>query len=134
MSNHLFFFHYKRTLETHCRMFSIEATIKPFKLDDVRETLVDLGVGGMTVTEVLRQTPSQRHERRFSDAQSGTVNLTPHINIQVVVPDRLVESVIEALCLHGSSGKLDDGLVTVSRVESVVRVRTGEKGDDALST
>jgi nitrogen regulatory protein P-II 1 len=134
MSNHLFFFDYKQTLETHCRMFSIEATIKPFKLDDVRETLVDLGVGGMTVTEVLRQTPPQRHERRFSDAQSGTVDLSPHINIQVVVPDRMVESVIETLCLYGSSGKLDNGLVTVSRVESVVRVRTGEKGDDALST
>jgi nitrogen regulatory protein P-II 1 len=114
-------------------MFSIEATIKPFKLDDVRETLVDLGVGGMTVTEVLRQTPSQRHEGRFSDAQSGTVVLSPHINIQVVVPDRLVESVIEALCLHGSSGKLDDARVTVNRVESVVRVRTGEKDGDALS-
>jgi nitrogen regulatory protein P-II 1 len=115
-------------------MFSIEATIKPFKLDDVRETLVDLGVGGMTVTEVLRQTPPQRRERRFSDAQSGTVDLSPHIKIQVVVPDRLVESVIETLCIYGSSGKLDDGLVTVSRVESVVRVRTGEKDDDALST
>ena len=134
MSNHLFFFHYKRTPETHCRMFSIEATIKPFKLDDVRETLVDLGVGGMTVTEVLRQTPPQRRERRFSDAQSGTVDLSPHIKIQVVVPDRLVESVIETHCIYRSSGKLDDGLVTVSRVESVVRVRTGEKHDDALST
>ncbi len=115
-------------------MFSIEATIKPFKLDDVRETLVDLGVGGMTVTESLRQVPPQRHGRRFSEAQSGTVDFIPHISIEVVVPDWLVDSVIEALCAHGSSGKLDDGQVTVRRVESVVRIRTGDKDDQALST
>ncbi|MFH0958715.1 MAG: P-II family nitrogen regulator [Pseudomonadota bacterium] len=134
MSNHLLYFLDSQTLATDQLMFSIVATIKPFKLDDVREALADLGVGGMTVTEVLRQTPPQRTGRRFSDAQSGPVDLSPHINIQVVVPDHLVESVIEAICHHGSSGKLDNGLVTVSRVESVVRVRTGDRDDDALST
>lgn len=115
-------------------MFSIEATVKPFKLDDVREALADLGVGGMTVTEMLRQVVSQRPGRRFSDSEPRPADLVPHIHVQVVVPDWLVERVIEAFCLHGSSGKLDDSLITVSRVESVVRVRTGDKDNEALST
>ena len=115
-------------------MFSIEATIKPFKLDDVRETLADIGVGGMTVTETLSQSPKPRQGRRFSETQIGTADLSPHISIQVVVPDLLVESVIEAICAHGSSGKSDEGLITVYHVESVVRVRTGDRDDDALST
>ena len=84
-------------------MFSIEATIKPFKLDDVREALADLGIGGMTVTEILRQVVSQKPGSRFSSADARSADLTPHINIQVVVADWLVESVIEAVCLHGSS-------------------------------
>jgi nitrogen regulatory protein P-II 1 len=114
-------------------MFSIEATIKPFKLDDVREALADLGIGGMTVTELLRQVVSQRPGSRFSSSDTRSADLTPHISIQVVAPDWLVESVIEAICLYGSSGKLDDSVVIVSRVESVIRVRTGEKDSDALS-
>ena len=115
-------------------MFSIEATVKPFKLDDVREALVDLGVGGMTVTEVLTQVVSQRLKPRFSDFDTRPGDLAPHIHIKVVVPDWLVESAIEALCLHGCSGKFDTSLLTVSRVESVIRIRTGDKDDDALST
>ena len=122
-----------QNLTTIQLMFSIEATIKPFKLDDVREALADLGIGGMTVTEILRQVVSQRTGSRFSSADARSADLTPHINIQVVVPDWLVVSVIEAVCLHGSSGKLDDSVVTVTRVESVIRVRTGEKDIDALS-
>jgi nitrogen regulatory protein PII len=114
-------------------MFSIEATIKPFRLDDVREALADLGIGGMTVTEVLRQDVSQRPGSRFSSSDTRSVNLTPHIGVQVVVPDWLVESVIEAMCLYGCSGKLDDSVVSVTRVESIIRVRTGEKDSDALS-
>jgi len=100
-------------------MFSIEATIKPFKLDDVREALADLGVGGMTVTEILRQIVSQRPGRRFSDSEVRPGDLAPHFHVQVVVPDWLVEPVIEAICLHGPSGKLDDSLIMVSHVESV---------------
>jgi nitrogen regulatory protein P-II 1 len=115
-------------------MFSIEATVKPFKLDDVREALADLGVGGMTVTEILRQVVAQKTSRRFSDSEMALGDLTPHVQVRVVVSDWLVEPVIEALCIHGPSGKLDDSLITVSRVESVVRIRTGDKNDDALST
>ena len=87
-------------------MFSIEATIKPFKLDDVREALADLGIGGMTVTEILRQVVSQRPGSRFSSADARSADLTPHISIQVVVPDWLVESVIEAICLYGILWKI----------------------------
>jgi nitrogen regulatory protein P-II 1 len=114
-------------------MFSIEATIKPFKLDDVREALADLGIGGMTVTEILRQVVSQKHGSRFSSSDGRSADLAPHIGVQVVVPDWLVESVIEAICLYGCSGKLDDSIVSVTHVESVIRVRTGEKDSDALS-
>ncbi|MGC8657749.1 MAG: P-II family nitrogen regulator [Desulfomonilaceae bacterium] len=115
-------------------MFSIEATVKPFKLDDIREALVDLGVGGMTVTEVLTQVPSRKLKTRFSDSDARSGDLVPHVHIKVVAPDWLVESVIEAFCLHGCSGKFDNSILTVTRVASVVRIRTGDRDDEGLST
>ncbi|MGC8604185.1 MAG: P-II family nitrogen regulator [Desulfomonilaceae bacterium] len=115
-------------------MYSIEVTVKPFKLNDVREALADLGVGGMTVTETLRQVTPKRPIQRFSDLENRSYEFVPYVHVQVVVSDWLVESVVEALCLHGSSGKLDDSSISVSPVESVVRIRTGDRNDDALST
>jgi nitrogen regulatory protein PII len=114
-------------------MVLIEAIIKPFKLDDVKEALEELGVGGLTVTEVLQTLPAKQHGRSFG-SQRLTGDLVPKMRIHVAAPARLTERIIEAICLHGSSGKTEDGQIAVHRMNAVVRIRTGDQDDDALSS
>ncbi|MEM6956868.1 MAG: P-II family nitrogen regulator [Myxococcota bacterium] len=112
-------------------MKKIEAVVKPFKLDDVKDALSDVGVQGMTVTEVkgFGRTGGKREVYRGS---AYVVDFVPKVKIEVVVPDALVAPSIEAICNAAGTGKIGDGKIFVSPVEEAVRIRTGERGDDAL--
>ncbi len=112
-------------------MFLIEAIIKPFKLDDIKDALEELGVGGMTFTEILHAAPPKPKGRSFGET-SKDVDLLPKIKVEVVVPAELAERIIEALCIHGSAGRNEDGRIMVERVNGAVRIRTGETDSDAL--
>ena len=112
-------------------MVLIEVVIKPFKLDDLKEALEELGVGGMTVTEVM-----QTAAPRAGDAlpcRSNRPGMVPKIKVEIAVPRNMAERVIEAVCLHGSAGKSEDGKVVIEQVEGTVRIRTGDLDADALS-
>ena len=113
-------------------MILIEAFIKPFKLDDIREALEELAVGGMTVSEVMQTAAATPRGRSFG-ASGIASDLMPKIKIEVAVPTRLVEGVIEAICLHGSAGKREDGKIIVEQLHGAIRIRTGDEGEEALS-
>ncbi len=113
-------------------MIIIEAILKPFKLDDVKEALEELGVGGLTITEVMQAASPKPRGRSFGDLRSSG-DLVPKIKISVAAQAHLAERIIEAIRLHGSSGKLEDGNIVVARVHSAVRIRTGELDSDVLS-
>ena len=114
-------------------MVLIEAIVKSFKLDDVKEALEELGVGGLTVTEVMQSAPPRQggHSVR---AGRPTPDLVPKLKIQVVARKELAERIVEALCLHGSSGKTEDGRIIVKKVQTAVRIRTGELDELALTS
>ncbi len=115
----------------HRRMKKVEAIIKPFKLDDVKDALGDVGVKGMTVTEVkgFGRTGGKREVYRGS---AYVVDFVPKVKIDVVVADDLVVAVIEAIENSAKTGRIGDGKIFVSPVEEAVRIRTGERGDDAI--
>ncbi len=113
-------------------MVIIEAVIKHFKLDDVREALEDIGIGGITVSEVLQAVAGRPAGRTFG-VKEGPITLVPKIKIEMVVPDDLTLKTIEAICRHGSSGRTEDGRISVGSVETAVRIRTGEVNDEALT-
>ncbi len=113
-------------------MVLIEAVIKPFKLDDLKEALEDLGGGGMTVTEIMQTAPT-RAGRRSADGPASEWDMIPKIKVEIAAPRNLTERVIEAVCLYGSAGRSEDGRVVVEHVEGTVRIRTGDLDSDALS-
>ena len=112
-------------------MKKIEAIIKPFKLDEVKERLRELGVSGMTVSEVkgFGRTGGKSEVYRGS---AYVVDFVPKIRIEVVVPDTLASDVVAAISASAKTGKIGDGKIFVSNVEEAVRIRTGEKGNDAI--
>ena len=109
----------------------ITAIIKPFKLDDVREALGEIGVQGLTVTEVKGFGRQKGHTELYRGAEY-VVDFLPKVKIEAAVKDDLVDQVIEAIAKAANSGKIGDGKIFVSSVEQAVRIRTGESGDDAL--
>jgi nitrogen regulatory protein P-II 1 len=113
-------------------MISIEAVIKPFKLDDLRDSLEELGIGGMTITEVMQAVPERAGKRRFSSSPTLT-DLQPKIKVQIAASRNLAERIIEAICIHGSAGRNEDGILYAQPVDAVIRIRTGEFDEDALS-
>lgn len=113
-------------------MVLIEVYLKTFKLDDVKEALEELGVGGMTITEVVQVSPSRPRGRSFG-APGPLSDMVPKIKLEIAAPRHLLERIIEAVCLHGSSGRLEDGTIVVTAMEGSVRIRTGESGDEAIS-
>ena len=112
-------------------MKMVMAIIKPFKLDDVREALSDVGVNGVTVTEVKGFGRQKGHTELYRGAEY-VVDFLPKIKIEVVLSDSQVESTIEAIVKAARTGKIGDGKIFVSPVEHVVRIRTGETDEDAL--
>ena len=109
----------------------VTAIIKPFKLDDVRAALSDIGVSGMTVTEVKGFGRQRGHTELYRGAEY-VVDFVPKIRVEVVVDEARVDKTIDALVAAARTGKIGDGKVWVTPVETVVRVRTGERGLDAL--
>jgi nitrogen regulatory protein P-II 1 len=112
-------------------MKKIEAVIKPFKLDDVREALLELGASGLTVTEVKGFGRQKGHTELYRGAEY-VVDFLPKIKIEVVVPTDLVESAVDAIIKAAHTGKIGDGKIFVSAVEQVIRIRTGETNESAL--
>ena len=112
-------------------MKKIEAIIKPFKLDDVKEALNEIGIQGMTISEVKGYGRQKGHKEIYRGAEY-VVDFIPKIKIEVVVDADRVEEVIEKTLQAANTGKIGDGKIFVVPVEQAIRVRTGEKGKDAL--
>ena len=109
----------------------ITAIIRSFKLDEVREALTEVGVSGITVTEVKGFGRQKGHTELYRGAEY-VVDFLPKIKVEAAVPDALVEAAVEALVQAARTGKVGDGKIFVSALEQVVRIRTSEIGDDAL--
>ncbi len=109
----------------------IVAVVKPFKLDDVKEALKSLEVSGMTLTEAQGFGRQRGHTEVYRGAEYE-VDFVPKLRIEVLVDDAMVDEVVEAVVQTAATGRIGDGKVWVSPVETVVRVRTGERGTDAL--
>ncbi|HEX2237651.1 MAG TPA: P-II family nitrogen regulator [Gammaproteobacteria bacterium] len=109
----------------------VTAIIKPFKLDDVRESLSEIGVQGLTVTEVKGFGRQKGHTELYRGAEY-VVDFLPKIKVEVAVSDDNVERVIDAISTAAKTGKIGDGKIFVTDIEQVIRIRTGETGADAL--
>ena len=112
-------------------MKKIEAIIKPFKLDEVREALSEAGVSGLTVTEVKGFGRQKGHTELYRGAEY-VVDFLPKVKVEMIVGDGLVEGAIEAIIKAARTGKIGDGKIFVTSVEQVVRIRTGETGEAAV--
>jgi nitrogen regulatory protein P-II 1 len=112
-------------------MKKIEAVIKPFKLEEVKDALADIGVEGMTVSEVKGFGRQKGHTEIYRGSEY-TVDFLPKIKIEVVITDSLVEQAVSAIVKAAKTGKIGDGKVFVSPVEEAVRIRTDETGDKAV--
>jgi nitrogen regulatory protein P-II 2 len=119
---------FKQEVQT---MKMVMAIIKPFKLDDVREALSDIGVQGITVTEVKGFGRQKGHTELYRGAEY-VVDFLPKVKIEAVVDDGLVDQVIEAVSKAANTGKIGDGKIFVVNIEQAVRIRTGESGSEAL--
>jgi len=112
-------------------MKKIEAIIKPFKLDEVREALSELGVSGLTVTEVKGFGRQKGHTELYRGAEY-VVDFLPKIKLEVVVPTGLLETAVDAIIKAAHTGKIGDGKIFISSVDQVIRIRTGETNESAL--
>jgi nitrogen regulatory protein P-II 1 len=112
-------------------MKKLEAIVKPFKLDEVREALSEIGVTGLTVTEVKGFGRQKGHTELYRGAEY-TVDFLPKVKIEVVLSDNMVDKAIESIVKAARTGKIGDGKIFVTSVEHVVRIRTGELNDEAV--
>ena len=109
----------------------VTAIIKPFKLDDVREALSDIGVQGMTVTEVKGFGRQKGHTELYRGAEY-VVDFLPKVKVEVAVDDGLLDQVIETITKSANTGKVGDGKIFVTELEQAIRIRTGETGEEAV--
>lgn len=109
----------------------VTAVVKPFKLDDVREALSEIGVQGITVTEVKGFGRQKGHTELYRGAEY-VVDFLPKVKIEVAIADSVVDQVIEAITNAANTGKIGDGKIFVAPLEQVVRIRTGETGEEAI--
>ncbi len=112
-------------------MKKIEAIFKPFKLDEVREALSEIGVSGLTVTEVKGFGRQKGHTELYRGAEY-VVDFLPKVKVEVVVPDKLLDGAIDAIVKAARTGKIGDGKIFVSNVDQVIRIRTGETDEAAI--
>ena len=112
-------------------MKKIEAIIKPFKLDDVKKTLHEIGVQGMTVTEVKGFGRQKGHTEIYRGSEYK-IDFVPKIKVEVVVSSEIAEKAMEVIASAGRTGKIGDGKIFVLPVEEVIRIRTGERGEEAI--
>ena len=112
-------------------MKKIEAIIKPFKLDEVKEALHEVGVTGMTVTEAKGFGRQKGHTELYRGAEY-VVDFLPKVKLEIVVESALAERVVEAIAAAAQTGRIGDGKIFVTNIESALRIRTGEKNEEAL--
>ncbi len=112
-------------------MKKIEAIIKPFKLDDVRESLSDVGVTGLTVSEVKGFGRQKGHTELYRGAEY-VVDFLPKLKLEIVIADDQLDNCVETIIKAANTGKIGDGKIFVLPVEQVIRIRTGEQGEDAV--
>ena len=112
-------------------MKKVEAIIKPFKLDDVREALSEIGITGMTATEVKGFGRQKGHTELYRGAEY-VIDFLPKVKVEVVIAEGMVDQCIEAITNAARTGKIGDGKIFVSSIERTVRIRTGEEGEDAI--
>lgn len=112
-------------------MKKIEAIIKPFKLDEVKEALHEVGLSGITVTEAKGFGRQKGHTELYRGAEY-VVDFLPKVKIEIVLSDDLVEGAIEAIQTAAKTGRIGDGKIFLSNIEEAIRIRTGETGDDAI--
>ena len=112
-------------------MKKIEAVIKPFKLDEVKEALNKVGIAGMTVSEVKGFGRQKGHVELYRGAEYS-VSFVPKVQIEVVVPDNLIDKVVQAIEETAKTGKIGDGKIFITPVEEIIRIRTGERGEGAI--
>lgn len=109
----------------------VTAVIKPFKLDDVREALSEIGIQGITVTEVKGFGRQKGHTELYRGAEY-VVDFLPKVKLEVAIDDAMLDQVIEAITATANTGKIGDGKIFVSALEQIIRIRTGETGSDAI--
>ena len=112
-------------------MKKVEAIIKPFKLDEVKEALQDAGIQGLSVLEVKGFGRQKGHTELYRGAEY-VVDFLPKVKLEVVVDDALADRVVEAICAAAQTGRIGDGKIFISNVEGAVRIRTGERDSDAI--
>ncbi len=112
-------------------MKKVEAVIKPFKLDNVKEGLMELGIKGLTISEVKGYGRQKGHTEIYRGAEY-VVDFLPKVKIEVVVEDELVDQVVERIIETAKTGKIGDGKIFVIPIEDAIRIRTGERGKDAI--
>ncbi len=112
-------------------MKKVEAIIKPFKLDEVKDALVEIGIGGMTVTEV-RGFGQQKGHTEIYRGTEYVIDFLPKVKIEVIVRDEEVEKVVETIIKTAQTGRVGDGKIFIIPVEDVIRIRTGERGEQAI--
>ena len=118
-------------LASHVIMKKIEAIIKPFKLDEVKDELNKIGVMGLTVSEVKGYGRQKGHTELYRGAEYA-VDFLPKIKVELIIPDELVDDVVEVIKKKAHTGRIGDGKIFVSTIDEVVRIRTGETGKDAI--
>jgi nitrogen regulatory protein P-II 2 len=109
----------------------ITAVIKPFKMDDVRQALADVGVQGITVTEVKGFGRQKGHTELYRGAEY-VVDFLPKVKLEIAVDDETVDNVVDAILKSANTGKIGDGKIFISSLEEIIRIRTGETGSDAV--
>src|SRR5664279_716418 len=117
--------------EQHTNMKKIEAIIKPFKLEEVKDALGEIGIEGMTITEVKGFGRQKGHTEIYRGSEY-TVDFLPKIKLELVLPDNRIDVAIAAIVKAAKTGKIGDGKVFVSKIDDAIRIRTEEKGDTAV--
>jgi nitrogen regulatory protein P-II 1 len=112
-------------------MKKIEAIVKPFKLDEVRDRLSEIGVQGMTVTEVKGFGRQRGHTELYRGAEY-VVDFLPKIKLEIVAPDGMAETIVETIISSAKTGRIGDGKIFIAPIEDAVRIRTGERGEEAI--
>ncbi len=112
-------------------MKKVEAIIKPFKLEDVKEALSEIGIQGMTVTEVKGFGRQKGHTEIYRGSEY-TVDFLPKVKLDIALPDELIAKAVDAIETAAKTGKIGDGKIFVSPIDEVIRIRTGERGDTAV--
>ena len=112
-------------------MKKIEAIIRPFRIDDVREALGEIGVKGMTLTEVKGYGRQKGHTELYRGSEYQ-IDFLPKLKLEIVVADKMVDQVVDVILKAAKTGQVGDGKIFISTIDDVVRVRTGESGEDAL--